>query len=38
MHQLGKDWWKEVGRRFLDRGECDRGTVVDGFWRNGLAG
>jgi len=21
MHQLGKDWWKEVGRRFVDGGE-----------------
>jgi len=44
MHQLGKDWWKEVGRRFVDGGEqihrC-RGAVLGGYyglWRNGLAG
>lgn len=29
MYQLGKDWWKEVGRRFVDRGECDRGAVLE---------
>jgi len=30
MHQLGKDWWKELARRFVDRGECNRGAAMDG--------
>jgi hypothetical protein len=31
MHQLGRDWWKEVGRRFVERGERNRGAVVGGM-------